>query len=79
MKQLTYGQKLVNTNFNPSELESVGICKKNIATVIDQLNVLRKKTESPETKRLCSIAITELQGAQMWATQALTSQMPTNS
>jgi len=28
MKQLTYGQKLVNTNFNPAELESVGICKK---------------------------------------------------
>lgn len=79
MKQLTYGQKLVNTNFNPSELESVGICKKYIATAIDQLNDLRKKTESPETKRLCSIAITELQGAQMWATQALTSQMPTNS
>ncbi|OTP81690.1 DUF7681 family protein [Gilliamella apicola] len=79
MKQLTYGQKLVNTNFNPSELESVGICKKNIATVIDQLNDLREKTESPETKRLCSIAITELQGAQMWAVKALTNQIPANS
>ena len=79
MKQLTYGQKLVSTNFNPAELESVGICKKYISAVIDQLNDLREKTESPETKRLCSIAITELQGAQMWATQALTSQMPTNS
>ena len=79
MKQLTYGQKLVNTNFNPSELESVGICKKNIATVIDQLNNLREKTESPETKRICSIAITELQGAQMWAVEALTSQRPINS
>lgn len=79
MKQLTYGQKLVNTNFNPSELESVGICKKNIATVIDQLNDLREKTESPETKRLCSIAITELQGAQMWTVKALTNQIPANS
>ena len=28
MKQLTYGQKLVDINFNPAELESVGICKK---------------------------------------------------
>ena len=79
MKSLTYGQKLVNTNFNPSELESVGICKKNIANIIDQLNDLREQTESPETKRICSIAITELQGAQMWATKALTSQIPTNS
>ena len=79
MKQLTYGQKLVDINFNPAELESVGICKKNIATVIDQLNDLREKTESPETKRLCSIAITELQGAQMWTVQALTNQIPANS
>ena len=79
MKSLTYGQKLVNTNFNPSELESVGICKKNIATVIDQLNDLREKTELPETKRLCSIAITELQSAQMWAVKVLTSQRPINS
>ena len=65
MKSITYGQKLLNVKFNPAELESVSICKKNIAIVIDQLNDLRKKTESPETKRLCSIAITELQGAQM--------------
>ena len=72
MKSLTYGQKLVDINFNPAELESVGICKKNIATVIDQLNDLREKTESPETKRLCSIANTELQGAQMWTVKALT-------
>ena len=79
MKSLTYGQKLVDINFNPAELESVGICKKNIATAIDQLNDLRKKTESPETKRLCSIAITELQGAQMWTVKALTNQIPANS
>ena len=72
MKSLTYGQKLVDINFNPAELESVGICKKHIATVIDQLNDLREKTESPETKRLSSIAITELQGAQMWTVKALT-------
>lgn len=79
MKSLTYGQKLVDINFNPAELESVGICKKNIATVIDQLNDLREKTESSETKRLCSIAITELQGAQMWTVKALTNQIPANS
>ena len=27
---------------------------------------------SPEQKRLCSITITELQGAQMWAVKAAT-------
>jgi len=29
-------------------------------------------TESGETKRLCSVAITELQTAQMWVVKALT-------
>lgn len=68
---LTYGQKLLGINFNPSDLDSIGICSKNISTVIDQLNDLREKTESPETKRLCSVAITELQGAYMWTVRAL--------
>lgn len=68
---LTYGQKLLGINFNLSDLDSIGICSKNISDVIDLLNDLREKTESPETKRLSSIAITELQGAYLWAVQAL--------
>ena len=68
--ELTEGQKLVGINFTSDE--SVDICNKNITTTIDQLNDLREKTESQEAKRLCSIAITKLEGAQMWAVKALT-------
>jgi len=71
MKSITYGQKLLDINFNPSDLDSIGICSKNISAVIDLLNDLREKTESPETRRLCSVAITEFQGAHMWAVMAL--------
>lgn len=68
---LTYGQKLLDFSFNQSDLDSTSICSKNISEVIDLLNDLREKTVSPETKRLCSIAITELQGAYMWTVRAL--------
>ena len=36
------------------------------------MDALRKTTESAEVKRMCSIAITEAQTAQMWAVKALT-------
>ena len=70
MKPLTFGQKMVN--FNPANLESVDIYNKNIANALDQLNDLREKTESPEVKRLCSMAITKLEDAQMNAVKAFT-------
>ena len=67
---LTFKYKLVGINFTSDE--SVDICNENIATTIDQLNDLREKTESQEGKRLCSMAITKLEDAQMWAVKALT-------
>jgi len=36
------------------------------------MNHLKISTTSPEVKRLASIAITEAQGAQMWAVKAIT-------
>ena len=42
------------------------------AEIIDFLNDLRISDGSPEIKRLASVAITEAQGAQMWAVKALT-------
>lgn len=72
MNKLTFGQKAVGVEFNPSKSSAVGVCKQKIADVIDQMNDLREQTESKEQKRLCSIAITELQMAQMWAVKAMT-------
>lgn len=69
---LTYGQKLVGINFNPSADGEVDRCKQTFANSIDQMDALRKNTESAEVKRMCSIAITRIQTAQMWAVKAIT-------
>jgi hypothetical protein len=71
-KELTFGQKAVGLNFNPSGDDAVGQAKQKFADAIDQLNDLRNSTTSGEVKRLCSIAITESQAAQMWAVKAIT-------
>lgn len=70
--ELTYGQKAVGLNFNPSGDDAVANCKQGFADEIDRMNDLRANTESTEVRRLASIAITELQAAQMWAVKALT-------
>lgn len=72
MKQLTYGQKAVGLSFNPSANTEVDKCKAIFANAIDQLNDLRNETTAPEVKRMCSVAITDAQSAQMWAVKALT-------
>lgn len=68
----TFGQKAVGINFNPSNDDAIYICKKRFADLIDEMNDLRATTSSQEQKRLCSVAITELQTAQMWSVKALT-------
>lgn len=72
MDDLTFGQKAVGLNFNPSGDDAVGQAKQKFADMIDQLNDLRSITESSEVKRMCSVAITECQTAQMWAVKAIT-------
>ncbi len=74
---LTYGQKAVGLKFNPGELKDVDIIKQKCAELIDMMDDLRKsqntlKNASSEGQRLCSIAITEMQTAQMWLVKAIT-------
>ena len=72
-KQMTFGQRAVGLTFNPSADDAVAQCKALLAVAIDQMNDFRNApTTTPEAKRLASIAITELQGSQMWAVKALT-------
>lgn len=68
----TFGQKAVGLSFNPSQSNEVDLCKSNCAKLIDQMHKLRQTSESPEQRRLASVAITEMQTAQMWAVKALT-------
>lgn len=71
-QNLSYGGKLVGLNNTPTGNELVYQFKKNVAAKIDTLNDLRATSESQEQKRLCSVAITELEGALLWAVKALT-------
>jgi hypothetical protein len=71
--KLTYGQKSVGLLFNPSGDDAVGQCKQGFADLIDQMHDLRNDpATTAEAKRLASIAITEMQGAQMFAVKAIT-------
>ena len=72
VNEQTYGQKAVGINNNPSNYDAIYICKKRYADLIDEMNNLRINSNSQEQKRLCSVAITELQTAQMWSVKALT-------
>lgn len=71
-RELTFGEKAVGVTFNPSQDENVKTIKERYAATIDHLNDLRNATEDGEQKRLLSVAITEAQGAQMWAVKAVT-------
>lgn len=69
----TFGEKAVGASFNPSGDDAVSACKAGFAAEIDRMNDLRNDpSASQEQKRLASIAITEAQGAQMWAVKAIT-------
>lgn len=70
--ELTFGEKAVGLTFNPGGDPAVHECKRKFAEVIDHMNALRLNSDSAEVKRMASIAITEAQGAQMWAVKALT-------
>lgn len=72
-REFTFGEKAVGLNFNPGGNPAVNDCKRDFAIQIDRMNDLRNNPESsPEKKRLASVAITELQTAQMWAVKAIT-------
>lgn len=71
--ELTFGQKAVGLNFNPSGDDAVSQAKQTIANAIDQMNDFRNNPDTcPGAKRHASAAITELESAQMRMVKALT-------
>ena len=68
----SFGQKQVGLSFNPSNDNAVDLIKQTFADAIDQINNVRNASDSPDVKRMCSVAITEAQTAQMWAVKAIT-------
>ena len=71
-RELTFGEKAVGLTFNPSGDPKVNDLKKAYAQIIDICNEAREKSPKGEAARLWSIAITEAQGAQMWAVKSAT-------
>lgn len=74
-KEMSYGAKAVGLTFNHGEGEifnQVNAAKIICAKAIDQMNDLKNKSESGEYKALCTIAIRDLQKAQMMMVKAIT-------
>jgi hypothetical protein len=71
-REMTFGEKACGVNFNPGGLENVDRIKVDFAQIVDLLHNTREATTSPEVKRMLSIAITDVQTAQMWAVKAVT-------
>ncbi len=69
-RELTFGEKAVGLTFNPSGDDRVHRLKAMYAAIIDELDAMRGNRS--EQARLASVAITEAQGAQMWAVKAAT-------
>lgn len=71
-QELTFGQKAVGLNFNPSNNPKVQELKEAAAQFIDLCNTLREESTDNEVKRMAAVAITEAQTAQMWAVKGAT-------
>ena len=70
---LTFGQKAVGISFNPSNDSAVDRCKQQFANLIDQMQEFRNREGcTPGQARHASVAITEMESAQMRAVKALT-------
>ncbi len=74
-RELTFGEKAVGLTFNPGGHEDVNNIKASCAAAIDVLEQLRNKAKAEnngEKIRMYSVAITDLQTAQMWGVKAAT-------
>lgn len=69
--EMSFGDKAVGLTFNPGGDQKVNDVKKLYARIIDLLQDM-KTPEQNGQNRLISVAITEAQGAQMWAVKAIT-------
>jgi hypothetical protein len=70
-QELTLGEKRCHINFNPSSDDKIGTFKRMMADAIDYCNNELMSTEDGEAKRCFSIAMTELETAQMYAVKGI--------
>lgn len=71
-REMTFGEKACGVSFNPDGNPTVAQIKADFAALVDNLNGVREVCNNGDKARMLSIAITELQTAQMWAVKAVT-------
>lgn len=74
-REMTFGEKACGVSFNPGGLPEVDSIKSQFAALVDDLHDRRLRAgvlDDKEAARMFSIAITEVQTAQMWAVKAAT-------
>lgn len=72
-EELTEGQYRVGVTFNPSGNDKVALIKSMAAALIDELAPIAADREHPGA-RCAAVAMTEIEGAAMWAVKAVTKQ-----
>lgn len=68
---LTLGEQRCHITFNPSSDDKIGLFKRMMADAIDFCNNEAVLTSDSEAKRCFSIAMTELETAQMYAVKGI--------
>lgn len=70
-RQLTLGEQRCHIDFNPSSDDKIGQFKRMMADAIDYCQTELAESSNPEAKRCFSIAMTELETAQMYAVKGI--------
>lgn len=70
-RPMTLGEARCHINFNPSSDDKIGTFKRMMADAIDYCNNELLSTENGEAKRCFSIAMTELETAQMYGVKGI--------
>lgn len=68
---MTEGEWRVGVDFNPSGNQDVADVKAAVAALLDKMNAIASDREHPGA-RCAAVAMTEFEGAAMWAVKALT-------
>ena len=71
-REMTFGERLVGLNFNPSGDDKVGQVKKLFAEIADILNNTQLTMENPLVGQLFGHAVGEILNAQMNVVKLLT-------
>lgn len=70
-RDVTLGEKRCHIGFNPSADDKIGTFKRMMADAIDYMNNELMSTDDGEAKRCFSIAMTELETAQMYGVKGI--------